>query len=284
MMLARTDQSLTEVTTVTERAQSLAVSRSSLYYQPKLPTKDQTLKTHIEAVLAEHPSYGHRRIALELGLNRKRILRVMKLFKLKPYRRRAKFPSKPDDQHKPPSGRHNLIKYFCPIRPNVVWAVDFTYMWFGGRFIYLATVIDIHTRKIIGWHLSHYHDRFLVVAALTQAMTKTKTMPAYHHSDQGSEYESDEYQAILKQNNIQISMSRKSSPWENSFQESFYSQFKVDLGHIDRFPTVGELTEAINYQIHYYNTKRIHLSLKMSPAKFETNYQTRTNLLTIAKY
>lgn len=282
-MLARDDQPLAEVTTVTERAQSLGVSRSSLYYEPKLPAKDQTLKTHIEAVLADNPSYGHKRIALELGLNKKRILRVMKLFGIKPYRRRIK-PDKRDDHDKAPSQHQNLIKYFCPIRPNVVWAVDFTYMWFNGSFIYLATIIDVYTRKIIGWHLSRSHDRFLVMAALTQAMANARAIPLYHHSDQGSEYESDEYQAMLNQNTIRISMSRKSSPWENSFQESFYSQFKVDLGHINRFETLGELTEAINQQIHYYNTKRIHLSLKMPPVKFEANYQTRANLLTIAAY
>lgn len=281
MNIARTDQSLAEVTTVTERAQSLGVSRSSLYYQSKLPTKDQTLREQIEDVLVDNPSYGHKRIAIELSLNKKRILRVMKLFGIKPYRRRIK-PDKPDDHDKAPSQHQNLIKYFCPIHPNVVWAVDFTYMWFNGSFIYLATVIDVYTRKIIGWHLSRYHDRFLVMAALTNAMATTQAIPMYHHSDQGSEYESDEYQEILNQNTIQISMSRKSCPWENAFQESFYSQFKVDLGHINRFETLGELTEAINQQIHYYNTKRIHLSLKMSPAKFEAKYQTRANLLTTA--
>lgn len=282
-MLARTDAPLALVTTVTERAQSLGVSRSSLYYEPKLPAKDQTLKTHIKAVLADNPSYGHKRIAIELGLNKKRILRVMKLFGIKPYRRRIK-PDKPDDHDKAPSQYQNFIKYFCPIRPNVVWAVDFTYMWFNGSFLYLATVIDVYTREIIGWHLSRSHDRFLVMAALTQALATTQTVPDYHHSDQGSEYESDAYQAILHQNTIQISMSRKSSPWENSFQESFYSQFKVDLGHINRFETLGELTEAINQQIHYYNTRRIHTSLKMPPAKFEAKYRTRANLLTTAAY
>lgn len=284
MTIVRTDPVLADTTTVAGRARTLGVSRASLYYQPKRPVKDQTLREYIKAVLADNPSYGHKRIALELQINKKRVRRVMKLFGIKPYRRRTRAPVKLEDQHKRDAPHHNFVKNLCPIRPHIVWATDFTYFWFLGRWIYLATVIDVYTRTMIGWHLSRSHDRFLVMAALTHALTTTQTTPDYHHSDQGSEYESEEYQAILNQNNIQISMSRKSSPWENSYQESFYSQFKVDLGHIDRFDSLGELTEAIHQQIHYYNTKRIHTSLKMSPAKFEAKYQTRANLLTIATY
>lgn len=282
-MLARTDPLLTETTTTADRAKTLGVSRGSLYYRPKRPAKDALLKQAIEAVLSDNPSYGHKRIAIELGLNKKRIRRVMKLFGMQPYRRRIK-PEKPDDHNKAPSQYQNVIKNLCPIRPHVVWATDFTYFWFMGRWLYLATVIDVYTRKIIGWHLSRSHDRFLVMAALIQALATTQTIPEYHHSDQGSEYVAADYLAILNDHEITISMSRKSSPWENSYQESFYSQFKVDLGHIDRFATIGELTEAVNQQIYYYNTRRIHTSLKMPPIKFEAKYRTRTNLLTIAAH
>ena len=229
MTIARKDQSLAQKTTVAERARSLGLCRSSLYYQLKLPKKDTLLKDRIEAVLMDNSSYGHKRIALELKLNKKRILRVMKLYGIKPYRRRIRTPKKPADQNKRDTGYQNLIEKFCPIRPNVIWATDFTYLLFQNRFIYLATVIDIFTRKILGWHLSHYHDRFLVIAALTYALATSQTTPHYHHSDQGSEYEAKDYLEILEQNDIIISMSRKSSPWENPFQESFYSQFKVDL-------------------------------------------------------
>lgn len=267
MTIARTDPVLAEKTTVTARAVSLGVSRAALYYRPKQPAKDTLFKQAIEAVLADNPSYGHKRIAIELGLNKKRVRRVMKLFGIKPYRRRIR-PEKPDDQHKAPSPYQNLVQRLCPIRPHVVWATDFTYFWFLDRWIYLATVIDIYTRTMIGWHLSRSHDRFLVMAALTQALARTQTVPEYHHSDQGSEYESADYLAILHDYGVTISMSRKSSPWENGFQESFYSQFKVDLGYIDRFATIGELTEAIHRQIHYYNNRRIHTSLKMPPAQF----------------
>ncbi len=275
MSLARSDLVLVEETTVTERAQSLGVSRQSLYYQPKLSDRDLAIKQKIITVMQDNPSYGHKRIALELKLNKKRILRVMKLYNLKPYRRRIKKPDKLADQGKMSTVYLNLIKKFCPIRLHVVWVTDFTYLWFQGSFVYLATVMDLYTRQIVGWHVSRYHDRFLVIAALTNALAKTQTKPIYHHSDQGSEYDSADYLAILKQNNTQISMSQKSSPWENGFQESFYSQFKVDLGHIDRFDTLGELIEAINQQIYYYNHKRIHTTLKMPPVQFAKIHQAK---------
>lgn len=251
----------------TRLAKELGVSRSSLYYKPKREQIDLEVKAQIESVMVENPSYGHKRIAIALKLNKKRIRRVMKKYGLKPYRSRYK-PPKPDDQNKPETIYPNLIKTFCPIRMNIVWASDFTYIKYKGRFMYLATIIDIYTREIIGWNISRYHNKYLVLGALKDALQKTKTQPKYLHSDQGSEYDSDEYTNYAEENNIQISMSKKSSPWENGFQESYYSNFKIDLQDPDSFDTLGELVEAINHTIYYYNHKRIHSELKMSPVQF----------------
>ena len=110
--------------TKTEVAKKLGVSRSSLYYQKKIPTKDLQLKEIVLRVMKDNPAYGHKRIAMELSVNKKRILRVMKKFDLKPYRRRPIRPNKPDDQNKKPSIYPNLIKNFCPIRPNIVWVAE----------------------------------------------------------------------------------------------------------------------------------------------------------------
>lgn len=251
----------------TQLAKELGVSRSSLYYKPKREQIDLEVKAQIESVMVDNPSYGHKRIALALKLNKKRIRRVMKKYGLKPYRSRYK-PSKPDDLNKPETIYPNLIKTFCPIRPNIVWASDFTYIKYKGRFIYLATIIDIYTREIIGWNISRYHNKYLVLAALKDALQKTNSQPIYLHSDQGSEYDSDDYTKYAEEKNIQISMSKKSSPWENGFQESYYSNFKIDLKDPDSFDTLGELVEAINQTIYYYNNKRIHKKLKMSPVEF----------------
>jgi putative transposase len=276
MQIARDKELFPKKVTKTELAASLGVSRSSLYYQPIRPTLDLELKSQIESVLVDYPSYGHKRVALELKLNRKRILRVMKKFGLKPFRRRPKRPYKKDDSNKPPTKYQNLIKGFCPIRPDVVWVSDFTYIDFQGRFIYLATVMDLFVREIIGWNISRFHNKELVVGALLNALASSKSPPTYIHSDQGSEYDSADYTRLCESSGIQVSMSKKACPGENAFQESFYSTFKVDLGRTDQFETFGELVEALHLQIHKYNNKRIHTKLKMSPKLFREQYLRRT--------
>ena len=272
MQIARDKKLFPKKTTKTELAATLGVSRSSLYYQPKRPKLDIELKSQVESVMVDCPSYGHKRIAIELKLNKKRILRIMKKFDLKPYRRRPKRPYKPEDINKPVTKYLNLVKHFCPIRPGVVWVSDFTYIEFQARFIFLATVMDLFTREIIGFSIKRFHNKDLVIGALLDALAKTNSPPVYLHSDQGSEYDSNEYNKLCDTNNIQISMSKKACPGENAFQESFYSHFKLDLGRTDQFETLGELTEAIYLQLHKYNYKRIHTKLKMPPKKFREQY------------
>lgn len=249
-------------------AKKLGISRGMLYYQYKRPITDEKLKEDIEKVLKTNPSYGHRRIALELKLNKKRILRVMKKFHLMPKRKRKTKFIKPDDLGKPETKYLNLIEIFCPIKPNIVWVGDFTHIRFKNSWVYLATVMDIYTREIIGWYLSTTHAKELIIEAFLDALDKRKTVPLYFHSDQGSEYESDEYLRLMENNGIKVSMSRKSSPWENGYQESFYSGFKLDLGPTSHYQDLGELVEVIAQTIYYYNNQRIHTKLKTAPVKF----------------
>ncbi len=262
--------------TKTELAKKLGVSRASLYYHHKRPILDAEIKQQIESVLTDHPSYGHKRIALELKLNKKRILRVMKKFGIKPYRRRVRKPAKSDDLGKPPVSIPNVTKTLCPIAPFVVHVSDFTYIRYQERFIYLATVMDQFTREIVGWNVSRYHNKELVIGALMDAMKRAGgKAPQYIHSDQGSEYDAQEYMVIAASCGITISMSNKHSPWQNAFQESFYSHFKVDLGDPDRFQTLPEFIEAIHHQITEYNTNRIHTVLKTTPTKFHARWKSR---------
>lgn len=268
---------LTHKITKTQIAKKLGISRQSLYYQHKRPLIDEEIKRQIEAVLTEHKGYGHKRIAIELKLNKKRILRVMKKFGIKPYRRRGRKPNKKDDAGKAAEkDTINIYKLFCPIAPNIVWVSDFTYIKFRGRFIYVATIMDMYTREIIGIAISRFHNQNLVMEAFMDAEQKTRTHPLYLHSDQGSEYTSNDYKTYVTGRHITISFADKASPWQNGFQESFYGKFKVDLGHMEQFESLGELVEAIYQTIHYYNNKRIHTALKMSPAQFKILYQKRT--------
>jgi len=255
----------------TEFAKELGISRASLYYQPKRAGIDEEVKKQIESVMGDHPDYGHKRIAIDLKLNKKRILRVMKKFKIKPYRRKAKPPFKPKDNSKPATKYLNLIEDLEIDRPGLVWVTDFTYIKFHGQFIYLATVIDLFTREVVGINISRYHNRFLVMGAVLNAL-ENNLPPKYIHSDQGSEYDSEDYTNLIEGLNIQISMSRKGSPWENGYQESFFGRFKTGAGDLNRFDTTGELVEYIYKMLHYYNYERIHSALKMPPVKYRQNY------------
>lgn len=261
-------------------AEKLGVSRASLYYERKLPEKDWALKQQIEAALHRFPEYGHKRIAIELKVNKKRILRVMKKFGIKPYRRRPKKLRKKRDEGKEAAPYQNLLLTLpFPDRPHLIWVKDFTYLLFHGRFVYLATVMDLFTRMVVGWHVLTAHTAALVKGALLSAVDAVGHSPAYAHSDQGSEYTADEYAILVEGLGITISMSRKGCPWENGYQESFYSQFKLDLGDPNRFDTLGELIGGIAETMHRYTHLRIHTALRMPPAVFAEQYEQRSKLL-----
>lgn len=238
-------------------------------------TKDELLKNRILDCLFSHPAYGHRRIAIELGVGKKRVRRVMRLFNIKPYKRKARW-SKKKDWGNPPSKYPNLIKGSCPIKPNIIFAGDFTRLRWNGRFIYLATFIDIFTREIVGWSVSTRHTTEFVLDAFLDVI-KTSGIPLIVHTDQGSEYNSKDYTSFMESLNVKISMSAKASPWENGYQESFYDNFKTDLGlEFERFETIGEFVEAIHRTINYYNNRRIHTKLRMPPAKFKQKFLSKT--------
>lgn len=244
------------------------MSRSMLYYKPKMPEHDWQLKVQIENTLNAHPSYGHKRISQVLDVNKKKVLRVMHLFGIKPFRRRGKRPEKKQDLNQNPTKYQNLLLTIAfPERSGIAWVSDFTYIKFRNKFVYLATIMDLFNREIVGWSVLNTHTAQLTVTALIDALQK-HDHPYLIHSDQGSEYRSKVYTTFVETTGIKISMSRKASPWENGYQESFYSQFKLDFGDPNRFKTIAELTIAIHYQIYYYNNYRIQSKLKMPPKQY----------------
>lgn len=257
-------------------AEELGVSRSMLYYRPKQPAKDWALKCEIEKVLRVHPSYGHRRLALHLGVNKKRVLRVMQLFGIKPYRRRGKKWKK--SKEKPENVVQNLLMETEPKHPNHIWVTDFTHINWKGTTLYLCTMMDLFTRRIVGFSVLTNHSVQLIIQALFCAIHKHPP-PEILHSDRGSEYTSNDMAMLCHLLGITQSMSRAGCPWENGYQESFYSQFKVDLGDPGRFETLGELVYEIYRLIHVYNTSRIHSALKMPPQTFALRYQVEQFLL-----
>lgn len=270
------------ITTKKALAQKLGISRSSLYYRPKKPPKDLALKKEIEGVMADNPAYGYRRVADALYLAEEKVRRVMRKFGLRPTIRRARRPAKPDDIGQKELNKENIAIRLCPIRPSVLWAGDFTYFWFEDRFWYLATVIDVFAREIVGWHIANHHTATLIADAFKDAVKRTGKTPVWFHSDQGSEYASGGYESLLKSYGVIPSFSKKASPWQNGYQESFYSNFKLELQRIARFTDVGELIEAIHQQINYYNHRRIHTALHMPPVVFRQFQEQKIAAMAIA--
>ncbi|MFZ1626212.1 MAG: IS3 family transposase, partial [Candidatus Moraniibacteriota bacterium] len=197
-------------------ARSLGISRALLYYQPKMPPKDWRLKQEIEQVLREFPNYGHKRLAVHLKVNKKRILRVMKLYGIKPYRRRGKKWRKSKKKECDPY--ENLLLSAFPEHPNHTWVSDFTEIKWKSIIVYLATIMDLFSRKVVGYSVMTAHTKELVMNAFLNAVSHH---PAAHilHSDQGSEYFSRDYQALSRSLGICLSMSHAGSPWENGYQE-----------------------------------------------------------------
>ena len=192
----------------------------------------------------------------------------MKLFGLQPYRRRRRPRPAASRSTRAPANR--LLETF-PQMPHHIWVSDFTYIWFQGRWLYVATLMDLFTRQIVGISVLTNHSTQLVLNALLAALSKHPT-PQILHSDQGSEYTSTTYATFTQELGITLSMSAKGCPWENGYQESFYSQFKVDLGDPTRFDSLGELVYQIYQTIYPYNHTRIHTALKMSPVMFANKH------------
>lgn len=248
----------------TFRVRELGMSRSSLYYKQKKPEEDWKLKCTLEEVLREHPSYGSRRLALHLKLNRKRVKRVMNIFGIKAYRRRGrKFRKTKNIKVVYP----NYLLTTYPMYENHIWVTDFTYIYYKDKTIYVATVIDLFTRKVVGLAVYTTHATQLVVSALMSAL-HNNSRPVIFHSDNGSEYNSDIFIQALNTIGTKISRSAPGCPWENGYQESFYDKFKIDLGDPNRFKTLGELVYEIYQTIYKYNNTRIHGVLKMPPVQF----------------
>jgi putative transposase len=259
-------------------AKQLGIARSSLYYQRTKPEQDWQLKQQIEAVLKDHPSYGYRRIALELKRNKKQIQRVMHNFGMKPYRRRGRSYKKAKENGQVFPNLLQLLEF--PKAVNLIWVSDFTHFSWHGKQVYLATVMDICDRTVVGWSVLTAHPVQLTLLALIDAIEKYGR-PKVLHSDQGSEYKSKVYTSFAQDLGVQLSMSHRGSPWENGYQESFYDKLKIDFGDPNRFKTLGELVAAIYLQLYYYNTKRIHGKLKMPPKQYAQAARLTTNPLPV---
>ena len=265
----------------TKLAAALGIPRSSTYYHHTQPGKDAVLLARIRDVMAANPAYGYERVALEVHEGSERVRRVMRANGLQPVVRRVKAWHKPKETN-PGDGLRNLIRDTKAQYPSHIWASDFTYSWFQGAWYYLATVLDVYSREIVGWQLGKRSKAQLIHLAYCDALSRHPP-PGIFHADQGSQYTARSTKQLVEMTGGVMSYSEAGSPWQNGYQESFYGHFKLELGDVDRFEHEGELFEAIAKQLYYYNHKRIHTSLKTNPVTYRDNYEVHNKTKTVAK-
>jgi transposase InsO family protein len=257
------------------------VSRTSLYVHPtKQAERDKAAVAELQAIHKDNPYYGVARFAIALNWTEKKARRIRNLAGIVAARRIRKRRSKasvaevvaPTNALKPYANFRNESKpqdgqSYARMATSGAWVQDFTHIWFMGMWIYVATILELKTRRIVGWSVGLRHDSELVHRAVLDALSKYSP-PTILHSDQGSEYLSYRLQDLCLKMEIVLSCSDKGSPWQNGFKERFYATLKDELGVISQFKNLAELYEGIAMTIYYYNHKRIHTSLGMSPATY----------------
>ncbi len=253
------------------------INRKNIYHKSQKDRKDLAVKEDIEKTFVTHPAYGHRRVALELGANHKKILRIMHKFNLKPPRLwyQKKFTTRSDPALF--TSYSNLLKEADLTQYGIgdIWSSDLTYIKFQGSFMYLVIIQDIFSKEVVGFNLSTRHDSELVLKTIQEAVLKTGRFPNIFHCDRGREYLSQNCISFLEKGGVKISVSDPGSPWQNSWSESFFSRFKMESGNLNRFESSGELVEYIFGYLSYYNTLRIHTTIKMSPYQFKLKISER---------
>jgi putative transposase len=252
----------------------LDCARSTYYHQAENP--DETaLRAAIEAVAAEWPTYGYRRVAAQLrrqGLtvNRKRVLRLMQEMGLQGKIKR-KTRRTTDSQHDFPR-YPNLVQGLEVVRPDQAWVSDITYIRLRLDFVYLAVIMDVFTRCIRGWELGRSLGQELTLAALQRALAKHT--PEIHHSDQGVQYAATAYTQMLRAANVQISMAEVGEAWQNSYAERLMRTIKeeeVDLSDYEDY--TDALRQLGRFLDEVYMHKRIHSSLGyLTPVEFESQW------------
>lgn len=225
-------------------------------------------------------TYGSPRIQAALAfqgfpISRQRVMRLMAKLGINAQLKR-KFKVTTDSNHLLPIAENILARNFTANEPDQAWVADITYIWTTEGWLYLAVIIDLFSRKVVGWSMAEHMRTELILTALDAALGQR--MPAesglLFHSDRGSQYASHDYQNALLQANINCSMSRRANCWDNAVAESFFGTIKTEFIHHNTFPTRAIARTAIVEWIEvFYNRQRLHSTIGfLSPVQFEDNY------------
>jgi len=247
---------------------------------------DTQLLTLIKALHAEIKGvYGWPRIWQELKARgipagKERIRKLMQAHGIRG-RHKRRYKATTDSKHAFPVAPNLLNRQFCPERPDQAWVTDITYVPAQEGWLYLAAVMDLHTRMIVGWSMNGRMTRDLVINALRMAWFRRKPKAGLlHHSDRGSQYASHDYQAVLKEYGMTASMSRKGNCRDNAAMESFFNSLKNERVHHQRYGTREEAKRDIfDYIEGFYNRRRRHSTLGyVSPAEYYAAWLTQQKL------
>jgi len=265
--------------------QVLKVSTSGYYKWLKLQSSPQSEKEKYRVDIQQkisksfHESfgtYGSPRVHDDLidwgyTISQKTVARMMREMGLKATQP-EEFVVTTDSNHDLNIYPNILDRQFSVDEPNQVWVSDITYIWTLEGWVYLASEMDLFSRKIVGWSIADHMKKELTIQALNMAIVQRQPGEGLlHHSDRGSQYCSHDYINILKDKEMSISMSKKGDPYDNACIESFHATIKKDLIYRRRFKTKAEAIKAINYYIsNFYNERRKHSTLgNISPNQFE---------------
>jgi len=267
---------------VCRMCQLSGLSRASLYRRPRRESEGaMKLRDALHEAALENPFYGYRRLTPELKrrgwkVGETRIRRLMREDNLLRLRKRR--------VQKTTDSRHGLRVYpnrardFTPTALKQLWAADITYIRLGHEFVYAAVILDLFSRRVVGWAVGPGLETELPLAALKQALSERRPKPGLiHHSDQGTQYASNKYVDELRQNEVKISMSRKGNPYDNAFAESFMKTLKGEEVDCNEYATLAEAQAEIGSFIEtVYNRKRLHSALGyVPPAEFEEAFAAR---------
>lgn len=251
---------------IATQADLLGVSRSQFYYEPvPVSPLNLDLMNRIDKLYTDHPVYGSRRMAIQLGLetgipvNRKRAQRLMQIMGLEAVYPKPNF-SKNDAPH--PVYPY-LLKGLNIDHPNQVWGSDITYIKLATGFLYLVAILDWYSRYVIAWRLSNTLDAGFCVETAEEALSKAK--PDISNTDQGVQFTSDDWLNPFLSKQVQISMDGKGQCMDNIMTERLWRSLKYEEVYLENYTNGFEARDGISKYFEWYNTRRLHSSL---------NYQT----------
>lgn len=266
---------------------SIGVSRSGFYEWRDRPVSDRRLR-HDRLTRAAEDSfessshvYGYRKVHDDLAesgqaslkCSRETVRLIMRENAwFSRVKRRSRRVLTTDSDHRQPVAQNLLNREFSASRPNEKWLTDITYIETGEGWLYLAAVLDLYSRRIVGWAMDDHMQTVLISSALKRAVRhRLPDRGLLHHSDRGSQYASEEYRAMIEINEFEMSMSRKGNCWDNAPMESFFGSLKTEWLKFERLDTREQAKQAVFEYIEvFYNRKRKHQALDyQTPVEFE---------------